>query len=162
MKRKILFIIVTLLATLILGCNNTKRGEIYGKYKFNDVIYLSSLSSSSIDYIKDNMLKAEYNIEKDNFKIISNEVNYEISKPIYKKKKMNEDMEKAFSESVLNAVSIKSYKDKYQYTILNSENVKTNFYIYSLDDEVWIGYYVDNTADNSDILMYIYKLEKIN
>lgn len=146
-----------LLASSFCGCNSTNSKTIYGKYTFNKVIYISPLSSTSIDYINKQMSGTEFIIEKDKFEIVSSENPYKIMQPNYIKEKMDDNLAKIFNNSVLNTVSISSYKDKYQYSIFTKNNEKIKYYIYSMNEELWLSSY--NTANNKDTIMYIFKLK---
>jgi hypothetical protein len=158
MKKNIfLLALIFLFPNSLLGCSNDMK--ISGKYKFDEIIYLSYLSSSTKDYINKNMEGTVYTINKDSFEIVSSENHYEISKPIYKRKKMDDDLIQVFNDSILGTLSISEYKEKYQYSIYNKQNKKMNFYLYSMDDELWIASYTDNTTNNAEIIMSIYKLK---
>jgi len=163
MKKIILLALMLVLGNSLLGCSKDSDIAISGKYEFDEVMYLSPLSSSSKDYINKKNQGTVYTINKDSFEIVSSENDYEISNLIYKRKKMDDDLVQSFNDSVWvsgwGTVSISEYKEKYQYSIYNEENEKINLYLYSMDGELWIASYTDNTANNSEIIMSIYKLK---
>lgn len=122
---------------------------------YNLRIMPSYLSSSTIDYMNEQMTGTKYTIEADLFKIEASNNTAEINSPNYIKEEIKNsipvasDAYAAFSEDV-----------KYQYTIYKNDGTKTNWRLYVSSDNVWIGSYVDNTANGSEIIMYIYKLSK--
>lgn len=153
MKKIILLALMFLFTNYFLGCSSDNNITISGKYGFDKIIYLSSLSSSTKDYMEKGMEGTAYKISKESFEIVNSESHYKISKPTYKREKMDDDLVQAFNDSVFGTVSISEYKEKYQYSIYNNQNDKTNFYLYSMNDELWIASYVDKTA------YYIFKLK---
>lgn len=157
MKQKVLFFILIILLSFFDGCSN--ENSIFGNYEFKDIIFLSPVSSSTVDYMKDKSMGTKYTIQKDIFKIISTENQYEILNPTYIKEKINNEIIQSFNFGVFNSVSIEEYKEKYRYTIYTKNNQKSNYYIYSLDNELWIASYVDNTANKKDLIMYIFKIK---
>jgi uncharacterized lipoprotein len=155
MKR--LHILIAGLISLIClaGCSNNDKQGFYGTYTFEKVSYLSLLSSNSIDNINEHMAGTEYKIEAKLFKIKSAENPVEISSPSYVK----DDIPDNFT--VLSDVrSFIGNKVKNQYTILNKDGSKTHLRLYTSSDCLWIAFYNDNTADGSEVIMYIYKLLK--
>lgn len=157
MKQKVLFFILIILLSFFYGCSN--ENSIFGNYEFKDVIFLSPVSSSTIDSMKDKMEGTKYIIQKDVFKITPTDNQFEILNPTYKKEKINSDTVEDFNKAVFNAVSIEEYKEKYKYTIYTKNNQKVKYYLYSLDNELWIASYVDNTANKQDLIMYIFQIK---
>ena len=159
MKKIILLTIIVLTTFSYIGCSNNRDLGISGEFQFEKVVYLSPLSSSTIDYEEKQMEGTIYKINRDNFEIVSSVNQYKISDPIYEKIKMDNVLVQTFNYAVFNSVDISKYKEKYQYIIYTSENQKANFYLYSMDDELWIAAYADNTANKTDIIMNIYKIQ---
>ncbi len=167
MKKTILILLVFSLIICQFGCSNNEK-TIYGTYTFDKIIYLSGLSSSTPDYLAEKKAGTKYIINEDSFEIIYPRVadNNHKRKVNYKRekisKKQTESLVKLFNSYNFSTVSINKYKKKYKYTMYNEylgETKKMAPYIYTMDDEVWVVNYVDNTADNSDIVMSIYKLK---
>jgi len=86
MKKIILLNLIVLIVFSFIGCSNNRDLEISGEFQFEKVVYLSPLSSSTIDYEEKQMEGTIYKINKDNFEIVSLENQYKISDPIYEKK----------------------------------------------------------------------------
>lgn len=133
-------------------------------YTFDKLIYLSLLSSRSFDYAEKQMSGIKCTVNNELFEIdypaaYSMNSNYSVSQPVYQKEKMDLEMAKAFEESTMGKVSISDFKEKYRYTIYTKDKVKTNFHLYVLDDQVWLSSFADNTADGSEITMYLCKLK---
>ncbi|WBW95197.1 hypothetical protein [Oceanirhabdus sp. W0125-5] len=163
MKKIILLSLLFFFVSSLIGCSKDNDLAISGKYEFDSIVYLSPLSSSSKDYLNKKMKGTVYTINKDSFKAVSSENHYEISKLTYKRNKMDDELVQAFNDSVWDSswgnISISEYKERYKYSIYNEQNEKINFYLYSMDEELWIASYTDNTANNSEIIMSIYKLK---
>ena len=154
---KSLHILLAGLISLIClaGCSNNDKQGFCGTYTFEKVSYLSPLSSSSINYINEHMAGTEYKIEAKLFKIKSAENPVEISSPSY----VEDDIPNKFT--VLSDIhSFIGNKVKNQYTILNKDGSIAHLRLYTSSDCLWIASYADNTADGSEIIMYIYKLSK--
>jgi hypothetical protein len=155
-KRAFIIIIGLISLVYLSGCSIRDEHNIYGTYKFEKVSYLSPLSSSTIDFVNDQMEDTKYTIQADLFKIESKEYTVEFSSPKYVKEKVQKD------SSVLSSdidTLICSDVD-YQYTIYDKDGNKAKWRLYVSSDCLWIAAYVDNTADGSEIIMYIYKLSK--
>lgn len=159
MKKVILLALIALITNSLLGCSSDNNAEISGVYEFEGAVYLSSLSSSSIENIEKHMEGTVYTINKDSFEIVSSEYLYKISDPSYERIEMDNDIVETFNDAVFDAVSISEYKEKYQYIIHTKENGQVKFYLYSMDDELWIASYMGNTANNTVLIMDIYKLK---
>lgn len=157
MKYVKVLIPILILAFTFLGCSS--KNELYGEYEFDELVFLSPLSSASADYLTELMEGTQYKFEKDSFQIITSDHTYEVKDPIYTRIKMDEELVKAFEDSTFSMMSIDEYKDKYQYFISSEGNDKVNYYLYSMDGELWIASYVDNTASGLSILMNIVKLK---
>lgn len=149
-------VIVLFLFVCLIGCSNNNDQDIYGTYTFKEVSYLSLLSSSTIDYINEHMAGTEYTIEAKLFKIKSSAENpVEISSPSYVKEDIPDDFTRLSDIHSFIGSEVKN-----QYTILNKYGSKTNLRLYTSSNCLWIASYADNTADGSEIIMYIYKLTK--
>lgn len=159
MRKKIYILLLIFSINSLIGCGS-KNKEIYGTYTFDSPIYISSLSSTSIENIKEQNKQTKYRITQDVFEIISTDNKYKISNPKYDKKEMDESLIKEFNTAVFNAVSISEYKEKYKYTIYNEKNQKIKYYLYLMDSEIWIASYINNNVSNTDIIYDIYKIKK--
>jgi hypothetical protein len=129
-------------------------------YRFETLLYLSPLSSATLDYAESRMKDAQCIIGTDQFSIDNpNENNYyKIADPIYVKSEFTEQMAADFVKSTFQKISIENYKEKYRYNIFTGDNKNTNYSFYLMDDELWLASYVDNTADGSEIIMTLWKL----
>ncbi len=155
MKR--VFILISGLVLLFcLSCSrNSDNQDFYGTYTFEEVSQLSPLSSSTIDFMNEQMTGTKYTIGADLFKIEASDYTVEINSPNYVKEEIKNDL-----SALANVYTAISDDVKYQYTIYKKDGNKTNWRLYVSSDNVWIGSYVDNTANGSEIIMYIYKLSK--
>lgn len=79
-------LVCTILFTIIFhitGCSTNLNDNFYGDYTFNEVMYLSPLSSATKDSINDRMDKTRYTIKAESFKVEGSEYTFEISSPKY-------------------------------------------------------------------------------
>ena len=136
-----------------MACN---KENFYGTYVLDDIVYLSSLSSVSYDYIKSHDTK--FILNKNYFKVESSDNTLEINNATYKKEKMSKDLVNRFNRAVFNSISLSKFDVKYQYTIYDSNDEPVNFRIYLLDNTIWLSAY-HNKAENEYELMNIYKLK---
>lgn len=151
------FILIAVLVSLVclFFYSNSAKQDFYGTYTFEKVSYLSLLSSSTIDYINERMAGTKYTIEADLFKIDSAGNIVEIISPNYVKEEIQNGLPKLYDVHTLNGNEV-----EYQYTIYNKDGKKTNWRLYVSSDNLWIASYVDNTANGSEIIMFVYKLSK--
>jgi uncharacterized lipoprotein NlpE involved in copper resistance len=150
--KKIVILIFLLL--ILSGCSNNSE-QFFGTYVFEEVSYLSPLSSSTEDYIKEQMSGVEYTISQDLFKIQYDENTMEIISPNYVRESIPQE-----TTVLSNIHSFIGNEVKYQYTILDKDESKTHLRLYISSDYTWVASYADNTADGSEIIMHIYKLSK--
>lgn len=130
-----------------------------GTYGFDKLLYLSGLSSSTFDYAESKMKGTKFTIGTELFEIDYPDGNdYRIEAPVYTREKISGDMIQAFEKCTMEKVSISEYKVRYRYNIFTRDNQKTNFCFYVMDNQLWLSSYADNTADKSEIIMYLWKL----
>lgn len=154
--KRVFILIAGLILLFCLSCNrNSDKQDFYGTYTFDKVSYLSPLSSSTIDYMNEQMAGTKYTIEADLFKIQTSDNTVEISSPNYVKEEIQNDLYALYDVHASIGDEV-----KYQYTIYKKDGNKTNWRLYVSSDNMWIASYVDNTANGSEIIMYIYKLLK--
>ena len=155
MKRTFILIICLISLVYLSSCSSKDEQKIYGTYTFEKVSYLSPLSSVTVDIVNGQMEETKYTIKADLFKIQSAEYTVEFSSPKYVNEKIPSE------SSVLSDVYTFIGNDvDYQYPIYDKDGNRTIWRLYVSSDCLWIGTYVDNTADGSEIIMDIYKLSK--
>lgn len=155
MRRALMLTVGLLLFVFLTSCNSGGEQNIYGIYTFDEISYLSPLSSSTKDYVNSQMEETRYTIKKDLFKIDSTDKTVEFCSPKYVKEEISSET------SVLSDVYTFIGSDvDYQYTIYDKDENKTNWRLYVSSDYLWIGTYADNTADGSEIIMDICRLSK--
>ncbi|HEX3023328.1 MAG TPA: hypothetical protein VHP81_13165 [Lachnospiraceae bacterium] len=150
----ILILVILLILVYFMG---NSRNNINGTYVVDGVVYLSPLSSESKDYFEAKRKDTIFVISKDNFTYDSSDIKVDIKNPTYRKERMDEEITKNFNESVFHTISLSDYKDKYQYTIYDSD--KAVYRIYSLDTETWIAAYSE-TPDGKYYIIDILKVKK--
>lgn len=152
--KRVFILIAGLVLLFCTSCSrNSDKQDFYGTYTFEEVSYLSLLSSSTIDYMNERMAGTKYTIEADLFKIEAPDNTVEISSPDYVKEEIKNSL--PVPADVYTSISDDI---KYQYTIYKKDGAKTNWRLYISSGNVWIGSYADNTADGSEIIIHIYKL----
>lgn len=154
MKRAVI-LIVGFLSIFFLSCSgNADKHNFYGTYTFEKLIYLTALSSSSLDYANETMADTKYTIEADLFKIESKDFNIEICSPNYVKEDAQFDSSPLFNGHIL-----KDNEVKYQYDIKDKDGNKTNWRLYVSPECLFIADY-NNSEDGSEIIWKIAKLSK--
>jgi hypothetical protein len=152
MKKSVFCFAGLILLIFLIGCSNNDKPDFFGNYTFEKVSYLSPLSSSTVDYVNEQMAGTKYTVKADLFKVESNNIysTLEINSPKYVREKV------PVNTSKLSDIHSFISKDvQRQYTI---DGTHKRLYISS--DSIWIASYVDNTADGSEIIMDIYKLKR--
>lgn len=154
--KRVFILIAGLVLLVCLFCYGIgAKNDFYGTYTFEKVSYLAPISSSTIDYINDQMAGTKYIIEADLFKIESKDNPVEISSPNYVKEEIPNGNSTLFDVHTLDGDEI-----EFQYTIYNKDGSKTYWRLYASSDCLYIASYIDNTANGSEIIKSIYKLSK--
>jgi hypothetical protein len=154
--KKVLIIVIGLIFIFCAACSrDSEEKGFYGTYTFEEVSYLSPLSSSTVGYVNKKMAGTKYIIEADVFKVEGPGSTIEIKSPGYIKEELSDIVN--FVGDVYTAIDDDV---KHQYTIYKKDGSKTYLRLYVSSDKLWIASYVDNTANGSEIIMYIYKLSK--
>lgn len=156
-SRKMIFILISglILLSFLSFSRNSDKKDFYGSYTFEEVSYLSLLSSSTIDYVNERMAGAKTTLEADVFIIEASDNTVKINSPNYVREEIPDD------PGLLSDVRpFIGDEVKYQYTLYKKDGSKTNWRLYVSSEHVWIARYADNTADGSEIIMYIYKFSK--
>lgn len=144
-----------ILLICISGCGNGDNQDFYGIYTFNEVSYLSVLSSSSSDFINKMLAGTKYTIKKDLFSVKTTDNTFEISSPSYVKEEIPKNPPPLADVRTFIGNEVED-----QYTIYNKDKDKTHLRLYVSSDCLWIASYADNTANGSEIIMDIFKLSK--
>jgi hypothetical protein len=155
MKKIFVLILGIILFGCLSCCSNSDKQNFYGTYTFNEVSYLSGLSSSSISYLNEKMAGTKYTIKANIFKIESKDNTTEISSPKYVKEEIPSNVTPLSDVHVFIGNDVKC-----QYSIRDKDGNKTKWRLYVSTDCLWIASYVDNTANGSEIIMEIFKLSK--
>lgn len=151
--RKI-FLLITLIL-LLIGCSKNDNQDFYGEYIFEKVSYISPLSSSTADFIEEKMEGTKFIIEENLFKIDLVDNTVEISSPIYVKEEISNH-----SNILSDVRSIIGNEIECQYIIHTGDSDKTHWRVFSASNCLWIASYVDTTADEPEIIMYVYELSR--
>lgn len=158
-KKIILFIINLIILGSQMGCSNKDEYDFFGTYTFEEITYLSGLSSTTKDYREEQMAGTKYIINDKQFTIEntnnSTQKLVEINSPDYVREEIPDD-----STIFSDVSSFIDEKIDYQYTIYEEDGNKTNRRLYVSSNNLWISSYVDNTADGSEIIMDITKVSK--
>ena len=157
MKRVALLIVVFVsIIFLIFLCYNGSADiqDFYGTYTFDELIYLTAFSSSTVDYKNKTMADTKYTIEADLFKIENKDFNVEISNPSYVKEDLQFDLSPLFNEH-----TIQDNGFNYQYDVKDKNGNKTMWKLYVSPKCIFVASY-HNSAYGSDVIWEIAKLSK--
>lgn len=158
MKRILLLItaFASIIFIIFLFCNgNADKQNFHGTYTFDELVYLTGLSSSTVDYANKTRADTKYTIEAELFKIESNYINIEVSNPDY----VNEDVQFDSFLLLFNEHIIQDYGFKYQYDIKDKDGNKINWKLYISPEHLFIASY-HNSPNGSEIIWEIAKLSK--
>lgn len=145
-------IIFLILLVFLFRNDNGNIQDFYGTYTFDELIYLTGLSSSSIDYANKARADLKYTIEADLFKIEGKDINVEITSPSYVKSELQFDSFPSFDHHILRDNGL-----KYQYDIKDKEGSKTMWRIYISQKDIFVASY-RNSANNTEFTWDIAKL----
>ncbi len=157
MKRVVLLIVgfILIIFLIFLSCNvNFDKQDFYGAYTFDKLIYLTGLSSSSLDYANKTNTDTKYTIEADLFKIDNKDLKVEIHSPSYVKEDVQFDSSALFDDHILQDNGI-----KYQYDIKDKDGNKTNWRLYVSPECLFVASY-HNSPKGSEVIWEIAKLSK--
>lgn len=154
--KRILILMAAFILLILSGCSSKSEQSIFGEYEFEEVSYLWPLSSSTKNSINRQMEGSKYIINEDLFKIESEGYTVEYSSPKYVKEKISDE------STMLSDVKTFIGNDvEYQYTIYDEYENKTMWRLYVSSNDIWIGRYNDRTKNGSEVIVYIYKLAKL-
>ena len=160
--KKLLAIVASLLLMVGLTSCNNYLTNFYGTYTFDKVSYLSPVSSATVDYLEEKMAGTKYTIEEDLFEIEFAPVS-EVATPsiIWVVSPTCEKEELPKLDEMVDAACVIGNEIEYQYTIYREDGSSSGWRLYVSADTLWVSSYVDNTADGSEIILFIYKLSPI-
>lgn len=154
MMKKILLLSALSLMILMVGCSDGKD-NIYGEYKLDEVSFLSPLSSSTKDSVKERMKDSTYIIQEDLFKVQSTELPVEVISPKYVKEEVDTESLAMFDTDFFRKNRIKA-----QYTIYDQDGIKIKSILYVSSDELWIATNINVAPNGQLVIFYIFKLSK--
>ena len=150
--KKLFAITAGLLAVISLtSCGN--RQGFYGTYTFEEVSYLSPVSSATVDYMNEKMAGTKYTIESDLFMVEFDDATVQFVSPTYQKEQIS-----TVYDTLSDASCVIGNEIDYQYTIYDEDGQNTHWRIYESPTELWISSFADNTADGSEIILNIFQI----
>ncbi len=152
----LLFTLLILISGMT-GCDSDNNLPIYGTYTMDELIYHSSLNTSTYEQTNKLLGETQFVIKEKEFRIKKTDSTYEISKPSYVTRKMNDELMKQFQSAVSNMISVTDYKYKYQYEIYNDQE-RTEYRLFLMDDELWLAIYTD-TAKGEELILDLMRLK---
>ncbi len=155
--RCLLLTLLTMIISGITGCDSDANLPIYGTYTMDELIYHSSLNTSTYDQTAEQLKDTKFIIKEKEFKILSSENTFELSKPSYVTRKMNDELTEQFQAAALNMISITEYKYKYQYDVYDDKE-RTEYRLYLMDDELWLAIYT-TTVQGDEMLLDLLSLQ---
>ena len=157
-KRVIGFLIGILLLFTVISGFADNGSDVYGNYEYQDLIFLSLLSSSTWDYHQEQMQHTRVTIECDLFSVADG--SFRIVNPTYEKHEMDRAQMDAFKRALWMTDESVPISPDFRYVVLDADGNKAGYYLYASGSSLWVAKYVDNTNDNQDVITYIYSLEK--
>ncbi len=147
-------VILSILLISLTGCKSEFK-DLYGNYVFDEVTYLSPLSSSTKDYVKETMSGTKYIINEDLFKVEGSDYTIEILSPQY----IEDDY--PYESPLLFGLDDFFKKTENRYVLVDSDDNETDWRIYTSSDSIWISSRVNNAPNGSLIIFEIYKLNPV-
>ena len=157
-KSVIGFLISVLLIFTTLSGVADGGSDIYGNYEYQNLFFLSLLSSSTWDYHQEQMQHTRVTIECDLFSVADG--NFRVIDPVYEKQEMDPSQMDAFKRAIWTTDDNVPIFPDFRYMVLDAIGNKVGYYLYTSGNTLWIAKYVDNTNQNQDVITYIYSLEK--
>jgi hypothetical protein len=157
MKRVVFLIVgfISIISLVFLFRNdNVNIQDFYGTYTFDELIYLTGFSSSSLDYANKTRADTKYTIEADLFKIEGKDINVEIYSPSYIKEDFQYDSFPSFDHHIL-----KDNGFKYQYDIKDKDGNKIMWRLYISRKSIFVASY-RNSAYDTEVTWDIAKLTR--
>lgn len=151
--KKILLLSVLSLFIMMVGCSSEGKDNIYGEYNFEEVSYLSPLSSSLVDSLKERMKDSKYIIQEDLFKVQTSEFTIEVISPKYVKEEINPDSLALFDTNFFRKNNIKA-----QYSIYDQDGNITNSILFVSPNDLWIATNTNIAPNGQLVIFYIFKL----
>lgn len=152
MKKILLFSVLSLFI-LTVGCSSDGKDNIYGEYKLEEVSFLSPLSSSTKDSVKERMKDSTYIIQEDLFKVQSTELPIEVISPKYVKEEVDTESLAMFDTDFFRKNRIKA-----QYSIYDHDGNKIKLILYVSSDDLWIATNINVAPNGKLVIFYIFKL----
>lgn len=152
MKKILLFSVLSLFI-LTVGCSSDGKDNIYGEYKLEEVSFLSPLSSSTKDSVKERMKDSTYIIQEDLFKVQSTELPIEVISPKYVKEEVDTESLAMFDTDFFRKNRIKA-----QYSIYDHDGNKIKSILYVSSDDLWIATNINVAPNGKLVIFYIFKL----
>ena len=147
MKRIFIIIACMIAVTCLLLILWKDNQDFYGTYTFEEVTWLSFASSSTKQYINEDMIGTKYIVESDLFKEVYKDKVIEVNFPKYVEGKNRNDLSQL------------PVGKQTKYTIYNKDGSETYMRLYISPAGIWIAsYFYDGIG--SENLMYLYKLHK--
>lgn len=152
MKKILLFSVLSLFIMMV-GCSNDGKDNIYGEYIFEEVSYLSPISSSLKESLNERMKNSTYTIQEDLYKVQSSEVNIEVISPKYVQEKIDADSLALFDTNFFRMNNIQS-----QYSIYDQDGNRTNSMLFVSPNDIWIATNTSVAPNGQLMIFYIFNL----
>lgn len=150
----VILIVFLIILVVLFRYDNDNIQNYYGTYTFDELIYLTGLSSSTISYANQVRADTKYTIEADLFKIEGKEINVDITSPSYIKSQVQFNSLPSFDQHI-----IKDNGLKYQYDIKDKDGNKTMWRLYVSGKDIFVASY-RNSAYETEFIWDVAKLAK--
>lgn len=160
-------VMISLIAVMIAGAGlmanpidmrKTHANSLISEQTYNpySLVYLYPKYSVTGDKFLDDNRTNEYQLHEDMFGITSNSGNIEIKNPEYKEEQLGDEI---IVMDGLSSLDISGYYRKQGFRVLTSEGRDSGYFIYKLDQEIWISHW-GRYGENKDVWWcdYIFKV----
>ncbi|MDD4323486.1 MAG: hypothetical protein PHR78_01355 [Eubacteriales bacterium] len=135
-----LFVFLLLIGAALVACS-PKNELATGDYTIVDVVYVGGISSMTRDALIESKVTTEVIIKDDSLSIISADNTEEWTDIIYVKDELNDEfiLSKYHKEDEQLMEFFEKYSERYRYSIYNGNRTQLNYYIYQMDDDMFIS-----------------------
>ena len=150
--------IILLVAIPFIFSACAKTSGIQGEYEYEDTVYLSPLSSATLDYFKEQQEDMKYIIERKSFTIMEGEDEHQYEDISYIKEKVTEEL---LDEYILVEGSdfeklFEAQEKVYRYSIMTDYDISLNYALLEVGDQL----YICSVSNDKGIIWNIDKLKK--
>lgn len=140
-KMIVIGMITLLVVMLISGCGLSNLPV--GEYKFSGVVYVGGISSATADELVRRKATTEYRIGETFLRIADGSGSQNFTNITYKREKLTDSaIKKSYNvEDTTLMAFFNQFKQRYRYRMLDSSGAPISYYIFQMDDQLFISQY---------------------